>query len=178
VGLHLDLGEWIFRDGEWQPIYEVVDTNDEGAVRSEVKQQLTLFQSLVGKSPAHIDSHQHIHLREPARSIVVHAAAEFGCPLRSCSAEVAYVGGFYGQTAEGEHLPDVISIAGLKRILAELGDGVSELGCHPGFVDDLDTMYQRERAAEVAVLCDAQIKQALHELGVELVSFNELPVAV
>jgi predicted glycoside hydrolase/deacetylase ChbG (UPF0249 family) len=98
--------------------------------------------------------------------------------LRSCSAEVAYVGGFYGQTAEGEPLSDVISIAGLKRILAELGKGVSELGCHPGFVDDLDTMYKHERAEEVAVLCAARIKRALHDLRIELISFHQVPVGV
>src|SRR5262245_44565211 len=27
VGLHVDLGEWVYREGEWQLLYEVVETN-------------------------------------------------------------------------------------------------------------------------------------------------------
>ena len=73
-------------------------------------------------------------------------------------------------------MPNVITVARLNRILAELGSGVSELGCHPGFADDLDTMYKRERAAEVVVLCDPQVKGTIGELGIELISFSELPV--
>ena len=28
VGLHVDLGEWVFRDGAWAPLYEVVPLDD------------------------------------------------------------------------------------------------------------------------------------------------------
>ena len=28
VGLHLDMGEWIFQEGQWRPRYQVVDAND------------------------------------------------------------------------------------------------------------------------------------------------------
>ena len=32
LGLHVDLGEWEYRDGRWEPAYVVVDTYDPVAV--------------------------------------------------------------------------------------------------------------------------------------------------
>src|SRR6266480_4583843 len=61
LGLHLDLGEWAYRDGEWQPLYEVVDVADADAVRYEVLQQFDRFCELTGRTPTHLDSHQHVH---------------------------------------------------------------------------------------------------------------------
>ena len=40
VGLHLDLGEWAYRDGEWRELYAVVDDRDADAVEAEVAAQL------------------------------------------------------------------------------------------------------------------------------------------
>src|SRR5215831_18987425 len=42
VGLHLDLGEWIQRDGEWIALYEVVPAWDAGTIRREVLRQLEI----------------------------------------------------------------------------------------------------------------------------------------
>jgi len=178
VGLHLDFGEWIYRDHEWKPLYEVVSADDQIEVVSEISNQLVRFRSLMDKAPTHIDSHQHVHLREPARSIVMEIANDLAVPLRSCNSEARYVGGFYGQTAEGLSLPDLISVNGLIKILRELPDGVSELGCHPGFADGLDTMYKSERTEEIRVLCDPRIKETIGAMGIELCSFADLPVRV
>src|SRR5260370_1012884 len=65
VGLHVDLGEWVFSEGEWKPKYQVVPTDDEAAVRAEVSHQIDLFHALMGKPPTHLDSHQHVHRNEP-----------------------------------------------------------------------------------------------------------------
>jgi len=178
VGLHLDLGEWVCRDGEWEPLYQVVDTNDQKAVSKEVENQIEKFRLLVGKNPTHIDSHQHTHLQEPARSIVSDVADKLGVPLRSCNLEITYVGGFYGQTSDGTSLPHLISVDGLIEILSALPEGVSELGCHPGFAEDIETMYKSERADEIRVLCDARIKETVGAMGIELCSFADLPARV
>src|SRR5215475_2897529 len=59
IGLHVDLGEWVLRNGEWEPLYKVVDTEDKRAVEAEITQQLGQFRWLVGRNPSHLDSHQH-----------------------------------------------------------------------------------------------------------------------
>src|SRR5579864_4718762 len=61
VGLHLDLGEWVYQAGEWVPLYSVVPTSDSRAVTDEVQRQFTQFQKLMDRPPTHIDSHQHVH---------------------------------------------------------------------------------------------------------------------
>jgi predicted glycoside hydrolase/deacetylase ChbG (UPF0249 family) len=59
--------------------------------------------------------------------------------------------------------------------LRRLEPGVTELACHPGYGDDLATMYRAERELEVRALCDARIRPALAELGIELKSFRDVP---
>jgi predicted glycoside hydrolase/deacetylase ChbG (UPF0249 family) len=176
LGLHFDLGEWIYRDGEWRSLYQVVATNDRSAVANELKRQLEAFRLLVGQSPSHIDSHQHVHRDEPVRAVASEAAAQLGIPLRECCSHVSYRGGFYGQTETGEPYPEGISKAGLLAMLADLSPGVSELGCHPGdgALDELETAYSIERKQEVHVLCDPQIRLAIAQVNIKLISFFDL----
>ena len=173
LGLHLDLGEWIYRDGSWSAVYEVVPTTDPGAVREELRRQLGAFRRMTGANPSHIDSHQHVHSNDPARSAVLETAAELGISVRGLGA-VRYCGDFYGQTGRGEPFPGGISLDRLLRILDELQPGVTELGCHPGVDADAGPPYADERAIELAVLCDPRVRQALSGSGIELVSFHPL----
>jgi chitin disaccharide deacetylase len=175
IGLHVDLGERVFRAGEWTPMYTVVSLQDSTAIGDEISRQLDTFRRLMGRDPTHLDSHQHVHLREPVRTLLIEVARQLDIPLRHCSPEVFYRGGFYGQTAEGTPLPDVISVDGLIRILVTLPSGFTELGCHPADGCDLNTMYRHERLEELRVLCDARVHTAIKTMGIELCSFSSLP---
>jgi predicted glycoside hydrolase/deacetylase ChbG (UPF0249 family) len=175
VGLHLDLGEWAYREGNWLPLYSVVPLNDTDAVTKEITEQLASFRRLIGKNPTHIDSHQHVHLREPARSALIEVARDLHIPIRRLSTELRYCGNFYGQTAEGFPLPDFINVEALAKILGALRPGLTELGCHPGKESDLDTMYRSERAQELKVLCDPEIRATIDAMGIKLCSFASLP---
>lgn len=176
VGLHLDLGEWVYQNGEWVPLYSVVATDDPAAVAAEIKQQVGEFHRLMERSPTHIDSHQHVHRDDPARSIVAELAQTLGVPVRDQTPTIKYCGHFYGQTAQGESMADALSVAALKKILAALPEGVSELGCHPGYDDGLATAYRTERATEVKTLCAPEIRQCLVELSIGLCSFKDFTV--
>jgi len=171
LGLHVDLGEWVYRAGEWMPRSEVVPENDPAAVAEEVVRQLATFRELVGRDPAHLDSHQHVHREEPVRSILRQVARELAVPLRGRARRVRYCGDFYGQTAEGCPFPEGISLRNMLRIVAGLRPGTTELGCHPGLGDDLPLPYRHERTTEVRILCDKRVRMALDEKGVELRSF-------
>lgn len=175
LGIHVDLGEWVYRDGDWVPLYRVVPLEDIAAVADEVSRQLATFRHLTGRDPTHINSHQHVHLREPARSFLVEIARKIGVPLRQCSPEVRYCGDFYGQTAEGSPIPDVISVDGLLRILATLPPGFTELACHPGEGNDVETVYRSERMQEVRTLCDPRVRAAIETMRIQLCSFASLP---
>jgi chitin disaccharide deacetylase len=177
LGLHLDLGEWAFRGGSWVSLYEIVDLEDGGAVSAEVERQIAAFRAFAGREPTHLDSHQHVHLREPARTVILEAAGRLSVPLRHFAPAVRHCGRFYGQTSEGEPLPENITVESLLTLLSELPPGLTELGCHPGLRADFDTMYGRERAREVAVLCDPRVREAIEARGISLATFRDAEAA-
>jgi chitin disaccharide deacetylase len=172
VGLHLDLGEWAYRHGEWIRLYQLVEENDAAAVSRELEAQLAAFRTLMGRHPTHFDSHQHSHRQEPARSVVLAMARELAIPVRSFSEGIRYCGEFYGQTDEGLPHPEGVGVENLLRILKNLSPGCTELGCHPGYGSDMDTMYRVEREQEIKTLCDPSVLKAVNEMEIELVVFG------
>ena len=175
LGLHLDFGEWVYKDENWMPVYNVVPLDEVKALRDEASRQLAVFRTLTGRDPSHIDSHQHAHLREPARSVVLEAALELRIPVRDCSPEVRYCGRFYGQTAKGSPYPEGITSDALIEIMSQLPPGITELACHPGEGEVPCTTYTGERGIEAKTLCDARVRAALIEMGIELCGFAALP---
>lgn len=173
LGLHVDLGEWAYRDGAWAPLYQVV-MEDSRAIAEEVARQMEAFRRLVGADPTHLDTHQHVHREEPVRSVLLDVARRFGVPLRGCSAQIQYCGAFYGQTAKGEPLPNAITVEALLDILLTLPTGITELSCHPGLGNDLDTMYRSERSQELPVLCDPRVRATMDALDIRLRSFRDI----
>ena len=174
VGLHVDLGEWACRNGEWLPVYEVVSRSDAAAIRAEIVDQLELFERMVERPPTHLDSHQHVHAEEPARSIVAEIAECLGVPYRRGSGRITYCGEFYGQTRDGCALKDAISVARLIEILKALPTGTTELSCHPGLRNDAPGMYVAEREQEARALCDPRVRESITEHGIELISFCDV----
>jgi chitin disaccharide deacetylase len=174
LGLHLDLGEWVCRAGEWEPAYSVVDTDDEAAVAAELDRQLEAFHRLTGRWPSHLDSHQHVHRDEPARRLVAAAGRRLGVPVRHLDPAVTYRGDFYGQTGKGDPYPGAITVEALLAVLGELPAGWTELGCHPGR-DTRDLTYGAEREQELAVLCDPAVRAAVRREGVLLRGFHDAP---
>jgi predicted glycoside hydrolase/deacetylase ChbG (UPF0249 family) len=172
LGLHLDLGEWVYREGAWLAAYEVVPAEDSTAVAEEAARQLAAFRRLVGQDPTHLDSHQHVHLREPVRAILTKMAGDLAVPLRHYEPKIRYCGDFYGQTGKGQPLPETISVDALIGILAALQPGTTELACHPGLDDKLRSTYRSERAQEVRTLCDPRVRDRMASMEIELCSFT------
>jgi predicted glycoside hydrolase/deacetylase ChbG (UPF0249 family) len=102
-------------------------------------------------------------------------AERLGIPLRACSS-VRYCPDFYGQRG-GEPHPEQVSVARLISLLdTEVGDGITELSCHPGLPDStLVSSYTSERRVELRTLCDARVRRFLERRRIELVSFGEVP---
>jgi predicted glycoside hydrolase/deacetylase ChbG (UPF0249 family) len=176
VGLHIDIGEWKLDRGEWVAIYRRVDPDDRDAVAVEIRAQLERFRALVGSDPTHLDSHQHVHSREPAGSIARQLATKIGAPLRHASA-IGYLGDFYGQDADGTPLDGRLTVESMIRLIRGLPAGTTELACHPGYADDLPTMYRSERAIEAAVLCDPRVRRAIDDERIDLTRFSQLAAA-
>jgi predicted glycoside hydrolase/deacetylase ChbG (UPF0249 family) len=57
----------------------------------------------------------------------------------------------------------------------EIGEGVTELSCHPGYAElDYAGSYRTEREVELQTLCDPAIRRRLDALGIVLASYHEL----
>jgi predicted glycoside hydrolase/deacetylase ChbG (UPF0249 family) len=175
LGLHVDVGEWVYRDGGWTPLFSVLseaDAESPAAVADEVSRQLDAFRKLVGRDPTHLDSHQHAHRSEPLRSVMAAVGQSLGIPLRHFDPVVRYCGAFYGQTGKGEPYHEAITAEALCRVIATVPGGVTELACHPGAGVDHPSAYAIEREREVAALCDPRVALAVREAEVRLGSFN------
>lgn len=80
-----------------------------------------------------------------------------------------FVSEFFGE--------DNIGVENLLAILVSLEEGVTELMCHPGHVDEklLRTSgYAQEREKELETLTDPQVQRAMDRLGIELINFGDL----
>ena len=172
LGLHVDLAEWRYGDGEWRMLYARVDLSDVRAVAAEVEGQLAAFGALVGRLPTHLDSHQHVHRDEPVRAILADTARVLGIPLRH-QPPVHYCGAFYGQGRDGAPMPDAITPGALATVIRRLPAGTTELCCHPAESADPGWAYGAERRVELASLCHPAVRRAVNEAGVCLASFAD-----
>jgi predicted glycoside hydrolase/deacetylase ChbG (UPF0249 family) len=165
VGLH-----WV-GDG---PDQRELDLEDPAAVRDGFLRQLDAFVSLVGREPTHVDSHHHVHRAEPLIALFQELVAPLAVPLRG-DGRVAHVGGFYAQwewkVTDLEH----VSVEFLQWLLREeVGEGWTELSCHPATrTDDLRSVYASEREAELKTLTDPRVAATAAELGIELVNYED-----
>jgi predicted glycoside hydrolase/deacetylase ChbG (UPF0249 family) len=166
VGLHVHF------DARTKP---AADLTDAAACRESLHAQLAQFMELMGCPPTHLDSHHHVHTRPELLPHFKETAEACGVPLRKYSG-ARYCSSFYGQWA-GEQRPEQVSVAGLTQILGtDVGDGVTELGCHPGYADpDLVSSYTIERELEVSTLCDDRVRSFVDEHGITLIGFGEVP---
>jgi chitin disaccharide deacetylase len=174
VGLHVDLGEWVFRDGEWHERYRLMATEDYAAARAEARAQLELFRGLLGRDPTHLDSHQHTHTGAPGAEALIEIAIELGVPVRHITQGFRYVGDFYGQSGTGTPLHDAITPDNLAELIRTLPPGITELSCHPAATIDFESVYGEERLVEVKALCDPRMRHLIDEQGIALCSFSEL----
>ena len=150
------------------------DVPDADQVRAALARQLARFEALMGRAPTHLDSHHNVHLDARVLAPFAELARRTGLPLRGHS-PVRYFSKFYGQWA-GESHPEHVSVASLARMLRdEIGEGITELSCHPGYADpETASAYSLEREAELRTLCDPRSRALLDALGIGLVSYHDL----
>jgi chitin disaccharide deacetylase len=163
IGLHWDVV------GEDEREFDLAD---DSAVREEFAAQVDRFQVLIGRLPTHVDSHRHTHLDDDVRELFAELAAPLGVPLRG-GGQVHFIGGFYAQWKWGVTELEHVSVGALQAILRdEVGEGWTEVSCHPGYMTPgYQSMYATEREAEIGTLTDPRIGRTIEELGISLQSY-------
>ena len=170
IGLHWDV---------WGEDEREFDIDDLRAVRDEFHRQLDEFHHLLGRMPTHVDSHRHAHRKEKLMPLFRELVEPLGVPLRD-DGRVRFVGGFYAQWEWMVTNLEYVSVPFLQQMLREeLGEGWTEVSCHPGYLSpDYTAVYLGEREAEVRTLTDPRIRQTIEELGIRLVSYADYSAAL
>ncbi|MDO8536332.1 MAG: ChbG/HpnK family deacetylase [Candidatus Omnitrophota bacterium] len=178
---------------------------DLGGVYKELKAQLELLKTS-GLKITHINSHEHIHMIPDILNIFILLAKEFNIPairyprcdrpMRAFNIGDLYkkiiLSYFAGRTAKlyensglvyTDHFIGLLDAGRLNEsILTEmirgLGDGVTELVCHPGFLSpEVVNSYKWHLGAEAELfaLTEPRVKNAMSENGIRSISYGELP---
>jgi len=158
LGLHLEL-----------------DAVDPERVHAELERQVARFVELVGALPTHLDSHHNVHHDPRVLPQVLAWTRRVAVPVRGYS-EIRHVSKFYGQWDGDTHL-EQIGVEGLLRLLdEEVRDSVTELACHPGYVEPgFPSSYASEREVELRTLCDEKVRRAILQRGIALIGFRDFP---
>ncbi|CAN5743479.1 chitin disaccharide deacetylase [soil metagenome] len=172
-------------------------------VRLELEAQLGRFVELTGGLPDHLDSHQLVGSLSPVcRAVMLDLADTHALPVRrgglpglrverepswgGHSATSLFktwsTGTFMGVYARVSLEPDALEVRffdrgatpeTLLRILSALPVGVTELVCHPGYLDVPADAY-RGRETELRALTDPRMRREIEERGIQLMTFREL----
>lgn len=145
----------------------------------EYRAQFARAVELIGRQPTHVDTHHWLH-DEPALEWAIAAlAAETGAAVRPHDdgqrdrfhdAGIRTVDHYRRDFQHEGH----VDVATLETILADLGDGVSELGCHPGEADPelaRTSTYASLRIDELATLTDPRVAAAVERNGITLCDY-------
>jgi predicted glycoside hydrolase/deacetylase ChbG (UPF0249 family) len=174
----------------------VVPKMDPAELCVELRAQIERFLES-GASLDHLDSHHHVtYLCLPFFQVMLDLAREYGVPVRypmgddpaSVAARLSisddeaerlvaesrgnvptpdrFLDTFYDETA---------TLESLLATLDALHEGVSELMCHPGYVDEaLDGDYFAPREREVSILTHPAARARIDERGIKLATFKVL----
>ena len=152
-------------------------------VARETRAQIERFEALTGCQPTHLDSHKYLHSNETIRGAVVEVAAQHRLPVRSVTDEDRasirgaglptpdhFEGRFHGLDGVG------VSREILAAALEELGPGVAELMCHPGYLDEhiRDSSYAADREREVDALTAPEIRAVIERRQIRLITFADI----
>lgn len=152
----------------------------------EYRAQFERAHALVGRRPTHLDSHHWVHDEPALEWALGELARETGAAARQHDPAQRE-----RLRARGIRTPDRfsrafqhagnVSVGSLLAILADIaqaGDGVTELMCHPGAAGDSELLetstYARERPEELATLTDPRVRDAVERHGLVLTTFAEL----
>ena len=149
------------------------DLDDPGQAARSFETQLGRFRELIGRDPTHVDSHHHVHAEAERLATFKALAGRLGVPLRN-DGQVVYIGGFWPEWEPGVRNLDYIRRPFLRHLVdSEVGEGFTELGCHPARVtEDLCSSYLHERELELQTLTEDGLGKELEDAGVQLVSYH------
>jgi len=178
---------------KYTPLIEHLASLNLDEVKKEWRAQIEAFIKAAGRKPTHIDSHHHASYFSPNLFRgMLELAKEYDCAIRFPFTEVSseieetakhvpdliqefnprrpdvFLVNFYDETATTEDLLNSIN---------NVGDGTTEIMCHPGYVDEAfakESVYNFQRERELKILTDPSVKETIESQNIELITFADL----
>lgn len=178
---------------KYTPLIEHLTGLNLDEVKKEWRAQIEAFIKAAGRKPTHIDSHHHASYFSPNLFRgMLELAKEYDCAIRFPFTEVSseieetakhvpdliqefnprrpdvFLVNFYDETATKEDLLNSIN---------NVGDGTTEIMCHPGYVDEAfakESVYNVQRERELKILTDPSVKETIESQNIELITFADL----
>lgn len=178
---------------KYTPLIEHLTSLNLDEVKKEWRAQIEAFIKAAGRKPTHIDSHHHASYFSPNLFRgMLELAKEYDCAIRFPFTEVSseieetakhvpdliqefnprrpdvFLVNFYDETATTEDLLNSIN---------NVGDGTTEIMCHPGYVDEAfakESVYNFQRERELKILTDPSVKETIESQNIELITFADL----
>jgi chitin disaccharide deacetylase len=169
-------GIFVVKPGDFPEIVDVDDLYRE--IYAQVRRAYEL-----GLNPSHLDSHHHIHhIDSRVNEILMEVAGEYDLAMRSNDSEDRQKLQEYGISTPDNFISsffgnDYVNYNMLERFIEELPVGVSEIMCHPGYVDDdlkNKSSYTGFREIELKLLTDPEIFSMLKYYDVTLMSYRDI----
>jgi predicted glycoside hydrolase/deacetylase ChbG (UPF0249 family) len=178
---------------KYEPLRKRLSELDMDEVKREWRAQIGLFIQAARRKPTHLDSHHHSSYFSPELFRgMLELAKEYNCAIRFPFTEVSReieetAGHVPGLMQEfNPPRPDMFFVSFydegatkevLLNILDSVGEGTSEMMCHPGFVDEAfarESVYNAQRIRELEILTDPAVRDAIEARNIKLVSFAGL----
>jgi predicted glycoside hydrolase/deacetylase ChbG (UPF0249 family) len=183
IGLHFNLARWRPVSADF-PAAELDEAKvaqvPVEAVARELEAQLQEFETMVGAPATHVDVHKHLHRHANVLEGVLKVVAKRALPLRAIDAAmresvrrsgVRTTDGFIGDAGAEPYW----TAERLREALKSLGDGVTELMCHPGYApSQVKSGYSRQRETELQTLTSHDARRLLEERAILLATFRGL----
>ena len=159
-------------------------------IYERLKSQITKILD-AGIRPTHLDTHKHTHLLPPILDAVARISEEFRVPWvrQPLPAPIPFLRPLLQRLLQQHGCRTTDHFAGfeitgrydarmLAALIRRLPDGLTEFMCHPGFCGDelraARTRLKDSRQVELDALVSAEVREALRQSAVTLISYRDL----
>jgi predicted glycoside hydrolase/deacetylase ChbG (UPF0249 family) len=132
--------------------------------------------------PTHLDTHKHTHILPPVLDAVARISEEYGIPWVRRPLLLGRALSKHGcRTTDhfaGFRMTGKYDAAQLANLIRKLPEGITEFMCHPGFctpeLRSARTRLKESRQRELEALTSPEVREALSNTAVELISYRSL----
>lgn len=178
--VHPNVPSLVDESGRFYKMEEMLEKAEGHDIEKELYAQIEKFFSW-GLTPTHLDGHHHVHGQEKIYPFVEKLANAFKIPIRKVSADPnhssnqllkttdTFLYEFYGNELTPTSLIDLVK----KSTSFE----TAEIMCHPAYIDEevlTGSSYNVQRARELSILTNLEVKQVIEENHIELVTYKDV----